>query len=425
MYNEVWRIQRDWFYDPKHHGLDLEVQARKFEPYLQGLGSRQELNYLFTEMLADITVGHLYIRGGELPEIKAPKTGLLGADYKVENGRYRFARIYNGENWNPDLNAPLTQPGVNVNEGDYLIAVNGREVMTSQDVHRNFEGTAGKQTVIKVSSAPSGENAREVTVVPIESETGLRNLAWIESNRRKVDQLTKGRVAYVYLPDTAGAGYTYFNRYYFSQIGKEGVVIDERFNGGGQAADYIVDYLRRPLLNYWSTRYGEDFTTPRGAIFGPKVMIVNEAAGSGGDALPWYFKRLKIGPLVGMRTWGGLVGMMGFPPLMDGGTVTSPNLAFWNPEGQWDVENNGVTPDYEVDLDPKLVRRGRDPQLEKAVEVVMAELSKHPLPSPKKPAYPNYNSPTTGGSDTRTESATERKDRTSAVPQRGGGVLHE
>ncbi len=393
MYREVWRIERDWFYDPNYHGLDIAAQERKYQPYLESVASRSDLNYLFQEMLGDLTIGHLYIGGGERPEIKSLKVGLLGADYAVENGRFRFARVFNGENWNPGLRAPLTQPGVNVVAGDYLLAVDGRDVTPSSDVYSYFEGTASRQTVLKVGTDPAGANAREVTVVPVESEAELRRFAWVEANRRKVDQITQGKVAYVYLPDTGEGGYTYFNRYYFSQVGKEAAVIDERFNGGGQAADYVVDYLRRPLLNYWSTRYGEDFATPRGAIFGPKALIINEEAGSGGDALPWYFRRLKIGPLVGARTWGGLVGILGYPALMDGGRVTAPNVAFWSPDGKWDVENHGVAPDIEVEQDPQLIREGHDPQLEKAVAMVMEELKAHPLPKAVKPAYPVYRQP--------------------------------
>jgi acetyl esterase/lipase len=218
----------------------------------------------------------------------------------------------------------------------------------------------------------------------------LRNLAWVEDNRRKVDKLSGGKVAYLYLPDTALGGYRNFNRYFFAQVGKEGAVVDERFNGGGMAADYIIDYLRRPLLNYWTTREGADFTTPLGSIFGPKVMIINEFAGSGGDAMPWYFRKARIGPLVGKRTWGGLVGIYDYPPLLDGGLVTAPRLAFWNPEGEWDVENRGVAPDLEVELDPEAVRAGHDPQLQKAVQVVLDELKKHPLPRHKRPVFPNY-----------------------------------
>jgi tricorn protease len=244
--------------------------------------------------------------------------------------------------------------------------------------------------VLKVGPKPDGAGSREVTVVPIDSETALRNRAWVEDNRRKVDQMTNGRIAYLHLPDTAVGGYTNFNRYYFAQIGKEGAVVDERFNGGGQAADYIIDYLRRPLMNYWTTREGADFTTPLGSIFGPKVMIVNEFAGSGGDAMPWYFRRAKIGPLVGERTWGGLIGIYDYPQLIDGGFITAPRMAFWSPEGEWDVENHGVAPDVEIDLDPQAVRAGHDPQLEKAVQIVLDELKKHPLPHHKKPTYPNY-----------------------------------
>jgi acetyl esterase/lipase len=227
-------------------------------------------------------------------------------------------------------------------------------------------------------------------VLPLDSEVALRNLAWVEDNRRKVDKLSGGKLAYLYLPDTASGGYTNFNRYFFAQVGKEGAVIDERFNGGGMAADYIIDYLRRPLLNYWTTREGADFTTPLGSIFGPKAMIINEFAGSGGDAMPWYFRKAKIGPLVGKRTWGGLVGIYDYPPLLDGGFVTAPRLAFWNPKGEWDVENHGVAPDVEVEHDPQAVRAGHDPQLERAVQLVLDELKKNPLPRHQKPVYPNY-----------------------------------
>jgi tricorn protease len=390
MYREVWRIERDFLYDPGAHGLDLRQSESKYQRYLDGLGSRADLNYLFNEMLGDLVIGHLYIGGGDEPEIKRVRGGLLGADYKLENGRYRFARVYRGENWNPHLRAPLTQPGVYVKAGEYLLAVNGRNVSAGDELYRFFENTAGKSVVLKVGPNPDGTGARNVTVVPVESELGLRNMAWIEDNRRKVDKLSGGRLAYLYLPDTSVGGYTNFNRYYFAQVGKEGAVVDERFNGGGSAADYIIDNMRRPLMNFWSTREGEDFTTPLGSIFGPKAMIVNEFAGSGGDAMPWYFRRMKIGPLIGKRTWGGLVGIYDYPPLIDGGRVTAPRLAFWNPEGQWEVENHGVAADLEVEYDPQAVREGRDPQLEKAVQVVLEELKRNPLPKYHKPAFPNY-----------------------------------
>jgi tricorn protease len=392
MYYQVWRDERDFLYDPGLHGLNLETVKKEYEPYLDNISSRGDLNYLFEEMLGNITIGHMFVGGGDIPQPKRVKTGLLGADYTIENGRYRFTRVYNGENWNPRLRAPLTQPGVNVKAGEYLLAVNGREVRAPVNLYSFFEETAGKQVVLKVGPNPEGTGAREVTVVPVDDEGDLRNYAWIEDNRRRVDELTGGRVAYVYLPDTYAGGYTNFNRYYFAQVGKQAAIIDERYNGGGDIADYIIDYLRRSLLSYWSLREGTDITTPIEAIFGPKVMITNEMAGSGGDAMPWMFRKTGIGPLVGKRTWGGLVGHYTNPrDLLDDGFAGTPNLAFYNPNGTWDVENHGVPPDFEVELDPQAARQGHDTQLEKAVEVVMDLLKKNPPPPPPHhPPYPDY-----------------------------------
>ncbi len=403
IYNETWRIERDFFYDPHYHGLDLAKAKKKYEPYLDGIASRNELTYLFNECLGELTVGHMFVRGGERPETKKVKGGLLGADYSLENGRYRIARVYDGENWNPGLQAPLTQPGVNVKAGDYILAVNDRELHSADNIYSFFEETAGKQVMLKVGANPNGndKDAREVTVVPVESEEGLRHLAWIEGNRRKVDQATGGRVAYVYVPDTAGGGYTSFNRYFFSQVGKEAAIIDERFNEGGQLADYIIDYLKRPIMSKVVTREGHDWSSPAEAIYGPKVMIINEMSGSGGDALPWYFRKAGVGPLVGKRTWGGLVGIGGYPELLDGGRVTAPRAAIYGLNGEWEVENHGVAPDYEVDLDPAAYRQGHDAQLDKAIEVVMQQLKEHPLPQYKHPAYPNYHEHDDLGSNTK------------------------
>jgi tricorn protease len=390
IYNETWRIERDFFYDPHYHGLDLAKIKEKYEPYLDGIASRGELTYLFEECLGEMTVGHMFVGGGEKPEPKKVKGGLLGADYNLENGRYRVAKVYDGENWNPGMQAPLTQPGVNVKAGDYILAVNGRDLHSADNIFSFFEETAGKQVVLKVGPNPEGKDSREVTVVPVESEEALRHLAWIESNRRRVDQATGGRVAYVYVPNTAGAGYTSFNRYFFSQVGKEAAIIDERFNEGGQLADYIIDYLKRPLMSKIVGREGHDWSSPEEAIFGPKVMIINEMSGSGGDALPWYFRKAGIGPLIGKRTWGGLVGIGGYPELIDGGRVTAPRAAIYGLKGKWEVENIGVAPDIDVELDPAAWRQGHDAQLEKAIEVVMQELKEHPLPKYERPAYPNY-----------------------------------
>ncbi len=391
MFNEVWRGERDFFYDPNLHGLDIAAMKRRYEPYLDSVAHRADLTYLFREMLNNITVGHMFINGGDAPRPNAVPGGLLGADYEIANGRYRFVKIFNGESWNPNLRAPLTQPGVNVKAGEYLLAVGGREVRATDNVYSFFEGKSGRQVLIKIGADPEGKGAREVTVVPVANEQGLRSLDWIEGNRRKVDQLTAGRLAYVYVPNTSGAGYESFNRYFFAQTQKEGAVIDERFNSGGSLADYIVESLSRPLLNFINFRDGRDIPTPLGAIYGPKAMIINELAGSGGDALPWYFRKMKIGPLVGKRTWGGLIASFQMPQLMDGGTVTAPDAAIYGLEGQWEVENHGVAPDVEIEFEPAAWRAGRDPQLERAVELVLEELKKNPAPKYKRPAYPIYN----------------------------------
>ncbi len=390
MYREAWRIEREFFYDPNLHGLDLEKARQKYAPFVEAVASRMDLNYLFAEMLGEMTVGHLGVGGGDIPRAERVPTGLLGADYVVENGRYRFARVYNGENWNPQFQAPLTQPGVNVKSGEYLLAVDRREIPGEDNIYKYFEAKTGKQVVITVGPEPKMEGSREVTVVPIGSETSLRNFAWIEDNRRYVERATKGKVAYVYMPDTAFGGYTYFNRYFYAQVGREGLIVDERFNGGGMLATDIIERFQRRMMSLVATRDGEDEVQPQGAIFGPKVMLINEFAGSGGDAMPWYFQRAKVGPLIGKRTWGGLVGRAGAPRLMDGGMVTAPSSGVWSPDGHWIAENIGVLPDIEVELDPELLRQGKDPQLEKAIEVVLNELAKNPLPKPKRPAYPDY-----------------------------------
>lgn len=399
MYHETWRIERDFFYDPHLHGLDLRTAETFYQPWLENISSRSDLNYLFTEMLGNINVGHMFIRGGISPEVPPIKVGLLGADYSIENGRYRFSRIYNGENWNPELRAPLSQPGVNAREGEYLLAVRGRELRSTDNVYSFFQQSAGRQVSIRLGPNPDGSGARDVTVVPLDNEAQLRHLAWIEGNRRRVDQLSDGKLAYVHLPDTALGGYTSFNRYFFAQIDRKGAVLDERYNHGGLIADYIIEYLSRSRPMGWiAAREGEDMVDPTQAIYGPKVMIINQYAGSGGDAMPWYFRKAKLGPLVGMRTWGGLVGIGNYPNLMDGGVVTAPRWAFYGLTGEWEVENHGIAPDFEVEQDPKLVRAGHDPQLERAVELAMEELKKNPVPTYKRPPYPNYHPTLNAGS---------------------------
>ncbi|GAC1638468.1 MAG: S41 family peptidase [Candidatus Acidiferrum sp.] len=390
MYHEVWRIERDFLYDPHFHGLDIPATEKKYAPYVKAAGGRSDLNHLFVEMLGEVTIGHMFIFGGDVPKAPEVKVGLLGADYKIENGRFRFTRIYNGENWNPDLRAPLTQPGVDVKSGDYLIQVNGRDVIATGEVYRFFENAAGKQTRIRVSANPDGKDARDVTVVPVDDEFNLRNRAWEEDNRRKVDELSGGKLAYVHVPDTANGGYINFNRFYFAQTDKQGAIIDERYNHGGAIADYIIDLLGRPLRNCAITREGEKWCSPLQQIYGPKTMVINEMSGSGGDALPWMFRQDKLGLLVGTRTWGGLVGISNYPPLMDGGGVTAPRAAIYGLHGEWEVENHGIKPDIEVENDPASVAAGHDAQLEKAVQVTLEALKKNPVVIPDHPPYPNY-----------------------------------
>jgi tricorn protease len=389
IYHETWRIQRDFLYDPNTHGLSIPKIEARYKPYLDGLGSRAEFTYLSVEMLGEVNIGHMFV-GGSRPHDNGPKAGLLGADYKIENDRYRIAKIFGGQNWTPGLTSPLTMPGVYVKEGEYLLAVNGRELHAHDNLYQFFDGTAGKQTVLHVGPNADGKDGRDVTVVPVGDETGLRNLAWIEGNIRKVDELSDGKVAYVYMPNTGGSGYTNFNRYFYSQLNKDALVLDERWNDGGLIADYIVDVLKRFPLSGAIERDGKPIHDPVGAIFGPKVMLINQNSGSGGDAMPWYFRKAEIGKLVGTRTWGGLVGIGGYPPLLDGGFVMAPRYAIYGLKGDWEVENHGIPPDVMVEELPKDIAAGHDMQLEKGVQMVLEELKQHPIPAIPVPAYPNY-----------------------------------
>lgn len=389
IFDEAWRVNRDYFYATNFHGADWPAMREKYRRFLPHVATRSDLNRLIQWMCSELAVGHHRIGNpGDLPEPpRGVPGGLLGADYEVADGRYRFAKIFGGLNWTPDLRAPLTEPGVNVKAGEYLIAVNGRDVRPPANLYEFFENTAGKAVEITVSPHADGREPRTVTVVPIPNEAALRNRDWVEGNLRKVTEATQGRVAYVYVPNTAGQGHEYFKRYFFPQADRQAIIVDERFNGGGSVADYYIDILRRPLVSYWAMRYGGDLRTPIAGILGPKVMLINEEAGSGGDLLPWMFRKFGLGPLVGKRTWGGLVGILGFPEFIDGGTVTAPNLAIWTEEG-FIVENEGVPPDVEVEQTPAEMIAGRDPQLDKAIEIALAELKKNPPVTPKRPPFP-------------------------------------
>jgi len=368
------------------HGADWQAVLAKYTPLLAFVNHRADLGYLIAQTGGELIVGHSYLTGaGDLPPDTPVAVGLLGAEYAVENGHYRIKRIFTGENWNPDLRAPLRAPGIQVAEGDYLLEVNGRPVAPPTNLYQFFEGTAGHQTVIRLNSAPTTEGSRLVTVVPTPSEDGLRTRAWIEDNRRKVDQLSGGKLAYVWLPNTSIPGYNAFTRYFYAQQEKDGAVIDERYNHGGLVADYIVNELDRKPMGYFAMRDGKTWASPAAGIYGPKVMIINESAGSGGDALPYYFKLRKVGPLVGTRTWGGLVGTTGVPPTIDGGGITAPGLAFYDSNGRWSVENEGIAPDIEVENTASDVIAGRDPQLERAVKEALKLLEQNPVKRTPRP----------------------------------------
>ena len=389
IFDEAWRINRDFFYDPTMHGSDWPAMKKKYEPMLEHVNNGGDLYKVIKWMLSELSVGHSYHTPGErLFEKKTVGVGLLGADYEVKEGRYIFKKIYSGLNYTADMRSPLTAPGVNVKEGEFLLAVRGVDLKAPMEVYSLFENTVGKTVELTVGPTADGKNSRVVMVEPLGAELPLRNREWVEGNLRKVEKATGGKVGYIYVPDTAGPGMTYFKRYFFPQVDKDALIVDERFNGGGQIADYYIDILRRPFASYWAPRHGAEWRSPSAAVFGPKVMIADEGAGSGGDMLPYMFKKFKLGPVVGKRTWGGLVGISGYPTLMDGGNVTAPNFAIWTPEDGFIIENEGVAPDFDVDLLPKDVLAGKDAQLEKAIELALEALKKDPRKEDKRPAYP-------------------------------------
>ncbi len=389
IYDEVWRINRDYFYDPGMHGADWPAMKTKYAQFLPHLAVRGDLNRVIRWICSELGVGHSYSGGGDtLVKAETVAGGLLGADYEIAEGRYRFAKVFGGLNWTPDLRAPLTEPGVDVKAGEFLLAVDGRDLRADENLYALFENTADKLVELTVGPNADGSSSRVVKAVPVSDESALRNRDWVEGNIRRVTEATDGRVAYVYVPDTADRGHVYFKRYFFPQADREAIIIDERHNGGGSIADYYIDILRRPYVAHWAMRYGEDLVTPQGAIFGPKVMLIDETAGSGGDLLPWMFRKFGLGKLIGRPTWGGLVGILGYPELMDGGSVTSPNIAIWTEDEGFTVENVGVPPDIEVEQLPALVAQGKDPQLEKAIEVALEELARNPPKKAVKPPYP-------------------------------------
>ncbi len=390
MFAEAWRIQRDYFYDPGMHGVDWNATRDRYAALLPYIVDREDLNYVIGEMIAELNCSHTYVRGGDMEQPSRLAVGLLGCDFEPDKkaNAYRISKIYRGAAWDAEVRSPLCCPGVDVREGDYLLAVNGRRVDTAMDPWAAFQGLADETVRLTISHTADVNDTNDVLVQPMSSEFRLRNLAWIEGNRRKVEEATQGRVGYIYVPDTGRNGQNELVRQFTPQWGKDALIIDERFNSGGQIPDRFVELLRRPTYNYWARRDHRDWQTPSVSHTGPKVMLINGWSGSGGDAFPYYFREAGLGPLVGTRTWGGLIGISGNPQLIDGGFVSAPTFGIYNDNG-WTVEGYGVDPDYEVENAPHELVAGHDPQLERGISVALKLLDKEPPKRPKKPAYPN------------------------------------
>jgi tricorn protease len=389
VFHEAWRIERDFYWDPEMTGHDWKKMGARYEALLPWVAHRSDLNYLIGEMISELSTSHTYVGGGDQPAKPHVSVGMLGADFEPDGGYFRITKIYPGENWNENWRSPLTEPGLKVKAGDYLISVNGQEARSNQEVYSYFQELAGKIVTLKINSKSTPEGAWEVTVKPANTENGVRYLDWMEANRRKVAEATGGRIGYMHVPDTSTGGIIEFDKQFTAQLDKDGIIVDERDNSGGRIPDFYTEKLKRQLLALVAPRDTKDVPWPPVAIYGPKVMIVNELAGSGGDAFPWFFHREKIGPIVGTRTWGGLVGIGGVQPLHDGGFVTAPGFGFWSTDngGEWVVEQHGVDPDYPVAQRPDLVVSGHDPQLEKAIELAKEALKDY-KGIPPRPKYP-------------------------------------
>ncbi|NNF04676.1 MAG: protease, partial [Rhodothermales bacterium] len=380
IFEEAWHYAGDFFYDPDMHGRNWQTVRRRYEPLVEHVRHRHDLNYILDQMNGEMSVGHSFVFGGDYPGVDTSWVGLLGADLQADDGRWRISRIYTSESWNPGLTAPLDRPGIDVSEGDFIVAIDRRELTADDDPYRLLDGTAGRQTSLLVNDTASMEGAREVLVEPIRSESGLRQRAWVEDNRRYVEEHSDGRLAYIWVPNTGGGGVVSFDRYFFAQQDKHAAIIDERFNGGGLLDDYMVNLLTRELRAAITNEVpnARHMRLPAG-ILGPKVLLINERAGSGGDYFPWVFRHQNAGPLIGMRTWGGLVKSSVHYPFVDGGAMTAPDNAVFDPiENEWIAENEGVAPDIEVRLSAKALAEGRDPQLDRAIEEALQLLEENP-----------------------------------------------
>ncbi|MGD2123077.1 MAG: PDZ domain-containing protein, partial [Gemmatimonadota bacterium] len=390
MFDEAWHYEEDFFYDPGLHGADWDAVRDRYRPLVSYVQHRSDLNYILDQMNGELSVGHSFVFGGDFPAVDTVRVGLLGADFEAVDGGWQIARIFTSESWNPGLGAPLDRPGLEVAEGDFLVGVDGDPLTGSDDPYRLLDGTAGRQTVLHLNDRPGMDGHWTVTVEPIRNENALRQRNWVEDNRRRVDELSGGRLGYVWVPNTGGPGVVSFDRYFFAQQDKEGAVIDERFNGGGNLDDYMVDLMTRSLRGAITNEAegGAPFRLPAG-ILGPKVLLINEMAGSGGDYFPWAFRQQNAGPLIGARTWGGLVRSSVHNSLIDGGALTSPDNAVFDPlNNRYVAENEGVPPDIEVLLDARSVAAGRDPQLERGVQEALRLLEERGTQEVRRPPFP-------------------------------------
>ncbi len=390
IFSDAWRFERDYFYDPNMHGVDWPAMRQRYGALLQDAVTREDVNFVIGELIGELSSSHTYRGGGDIEQPKRKDVGLLGVDWTWENGAFRIARILRPAPWESEVRSALDRSGLDVREGDYVLAVNGQPLDASKDPWAAFAGLAGETVSLTVGSSPGSSGAHDVLVemMALNDEQRLRNLAWIQAHRERVAQATNGRVGYIYVPDTSVPGQTELARQFAGQYQMDGLIIDERFNSGGQIPDRFVELLNRPVTNFWATRDGVDWQWPPVAHTGPEVMLINEWSGSGGDAFPWLFRRAKLGPLVGTRTWGGLIGISGVPPLVDGGSITVPTFGIYSVEGSWVVENVGVSPDITVAMDPSKTADGTDPQLEAAIAESLKLLKTNPPVRPKKPAYP-------------------------------------
>jgi tricorn protease len=387
IFTDAWRLCRDFFYDPGMHGVDWEAMRKQYGALLKDAVTRWDVNYVIGELIAELNSSHTYRGGGDTESEPRMGVGYLGIDWEIDSGAYRIAKIIKGAPWDSEARSPLDMPGVEVNEGDYILAVNGTPLDISKSPWAAFQGLAGKTVELTVNSKPTTEGARKVIVETLRSETRLRNLAWIEQNRKFVEEQSGGRIGYIYVPDTSIGGQNELVRQFLAQFHKEGLIVDERFNSGGQIPDRFIELLKRPPLAFWAVRDGKDWQWPPVAHFGPKAMLINGWSGSGGDAFPDYFRKAGLGPLIGTRTWGGLIGMSGIPQLIDGGVATVPTFRMYDPDGKWFKEGHGVDPDIEVKEDPALLAEGTDPQLKRAVEEVLRMLGEKAFVKPPRPPY--------------------------------------